>query len=259
MKRFFLVLPCVAFVSGCGAVQQAQINSGMRQAEKASEDCMHKSIPPEVNKAWDAVFSESAEECPRGNEDTPLPQSRSMERHECWLDIVNKNVKPIEKKPQALSTLIAENKKVAEGYRDGKISRETGNEVMGRNLFTYMTKQVSHYSYAQCKNAALQQYVMPSYPHKGLLMSFMSHQADLGLKVDKREMSIEEADIAGQQAFAALLNAEQQANTATQQQNAQAWQQVFENSQRMEESRQRSMSTDTSCRMLGDTMHCSTH
>lgn len=256
MKKFILLTVTSTLLSGCAVVQQAQLNSGMQQAEQAMAQCPLQSMPAELNRTWETVIDESMRECPKGVDGAPLPRSQSMEQNQCWINLVNKHVRPIERKPKELDAIIAKSKQVATDYRDGKLDRHASNAAIGVAMTDYVSKQMSYYNYAQCRNTALQQYVMPSYPHKGLLMSFMSHQSQIGMKVDKGEMTVQEADIATQQAFASLLGAEQQANTAIQQKNAQAWQQGFENMQKLEQSNSSNVPRNTNCNVWRNTMSC---
>lgn len=254
----FLFLLSAFLISGCAAVQQAQLNSGMKQAEQAMASCGMQSIPPELKTAWDTVSSESEAVCLQ----SPVPPEQAGKQHQCWAGLVNKHVRPIDKKPKALNKLVAKSKEVSISYRDGKLSRNTSNQTMGTALTEYMTKQASYYDLVQCRNTALQQHVMPSYPHKGLLMSFMAEQSEIGLKVDQGKMSPKQADIAVQKAFSSLLASEQVANNAVQRQNARAWQQSFENMQRIEENNQRALRANrpvnTNCSRIGNSVNCTT-
>lgn len=251
-----LTFLCLLGLHGCAFAQQSRLNSGMQKAEAAMAECPMKSTPPKFSNAWETVARENAHKCPKSDPNAPLPASHAVEKNQCWVNLLNKHVRPVGKNAGDLDALIAESKKISQDYSDGKIEREATNKIIGDAIGQYMARNVSYYSYAQCRNAALQEHVLPSYPHKDILYSFMSEQSEIGLRVDKGEMSVEEADIATQKAFASLLGAEKQANTVTQQQNAKAWQQGFENLKKLEQSNTRSMPRQTNCNVFGNTMNC---
>lgn len=259
MKNFILFTitgVSILATSGCALAQQAQLNSGMEKAELAMAQCPMKSTPAEFSDAWETVARENAQKCPKSDPSSPLPASQAVEKNQCWVNLLNKHVRPVGKNSRDLDSLIEESKKMSRNYRDGNIDRESTNKIIGDAISQYMAKNVSYYSYAQCRNEALKEHVLPSHPHKDILYSFMSEQSEIGLRIDKGEMSVEEADIATQKAFASLLGAERQANTVTQQQNAKAWQQGFENLKKIEQSNTRSMPRQTNCNVFGNTMNC---
>ena len=145
-------------------------------------------------------------------------------------------------------------------YAAGKISFSSLRQETKQRAEQYIDagKSGSYYTMSQCRNEALQRYVMPSYPHKGLLMSFMSEQSEIGLKVDEGKMSPKQGDIAVQKAFASLLQGEQQENVLQQQQSARAWQQGFENMQHIEQNNRNNMPKQTNCNVFGNQMNCTT-
>lgn len=259
MKKFILLTLSSTLLVGCGAVQQARLDSGLQQAAKASEDCFYYAhVPQQEANAWiKSSKDESIKQCSAGLSE-PWPREKMMEISQCATAYFNKNIKPYVHSQSRFKEYMDAREKSHRDYADGKISWEELERLADNRWADYIgnANAGSLYTTVQCRNAALQQFVMPTYPHKSLLMSFMSYQSELGMKVDKGDMTFQEADIATQQAFAALLGAEQQANAAIQQQNAQAWQQSFENLQKLEQSNSSSRPKNTNCNVWRNTMNC---
>jgi hypothetical protein len=220
MRKNFLLCFTLLAMNGCGVVQQAQLNTGMKQAEQAALSCGAQAIPAEIAQAWTQV-SEEIGTCPSGTDSNPSPPSKAVEANQCWTKRVNQYVAPVENNKAALNKLLESGRENAEKYKDGKIDRSAVNRGMEIAWQDYTRGKTSYFKLAQCKNAALQQYVMPSYSNKGLLMDLMARQSEVGLAIDKGEMSLEQGDIEVQKSWAALASAEQQVNAVMQAQNAQ--------------------------------------
>lgn len=221
MNRIILLSFCLILVSGCGAVQQAQLNTGMQKANEISQSCDLQATPPEIARAWKMAMQEVKKLCPLGSDTNPLPPSKSIEANECWAEQIEKYVTPVETNIKALNALLASNRQIAKQYQNGKLDRSAANSQREMADKKYTLDHISFYKQAQCKNSALQQYVMPNYPHKGLLMSFMTRQSEVGLAIDNGQMTPEKGDIEIQKAWAAFANNEQQTMMQIQAQNAQ--------------------------------------
>lgn len=219
MKKIAMITVATFCLSGCGVVQQAQLNTGMQKANEVANAC--RGVSPEISQAWDIAIKEMQASCPSGTDANPLPPSKSIEADECWASRIKKHVLPVESNVAALNELLAQSREIAEKYQNGQIERITANSQGQAAHNKYMRTHTSFYKLGQCKNAGLQQHVMPNYPHKGLLMSFMTRQSEVGLAIDSGQMTPEQGDIEIQKAWASLANNEQQTNMVLQAQNAQ--------------------------------------
>lgn len=219
MRTIILLTATSLCLSACGVVQQAQLNTGMQKAQEVGNSC--RGMPLEISQAWDVATQEMRSACPSGSDANPLPPSRSIEADECWASSIKKHIAPVESNAGALNELLGQSRQNAEKYKNGELDWFAFNRQGGAIYNKYMRTHTSFYKLTQCKNAALQQYVMPSYPHKGLLMSVMTRQSEVGLAIDNGQMTPEQGDIEIQKAWASLANNEQQANFSMQAQNAQ--------------------------------------
>jgi hypothetical protein len=251
--------PCVAYAS------QSQIDTAMEQANKAAENCDKAAMYPEVGAAWQKVMQLNDEQC--NPKDTP--RERAGKVNQCWEKLVRKNVGPVSKNKKALNSYLAGVRKVTAAYKAGDIDYEQVKKGAGGQLWaTYASHEMSYFQKAQCENAALQQYVLPVYQNKGMLMDFMARKSEIALKVDQGKISTQEGQVELQKAIAQLASGEQDANSATRAENERAWQnysqrmQLFSSQLMQAGSAKRqampapSMPVRTNCYKVGNSMDC---
>lgn len=259
MSKSFILSLMLIVVTGCAPIQQARIDSSIRQAEKESENCAASALPPEISAAWMKSNELATQQCPHGTDTKALDPSESLKRHDCMEALINSYVLPVSQKKDLLRKMREEQRLVSVSYQKGEIDRDTAN-IRSRSLFDqYIVQEASYYRLAQCQNAALQKNVMPTYPHKALLAGFIAKRSQIGLAVDEGKLSPNQADIEIQKAFAGLLQTEQQANASLQAQTAQSWSQALDSIAKSEQASQQQPPNsikNTNCQMMNNTMNC---
>lgn len=225
MKKL-LFISCFSLLGCAGGLQQAQLDKSLMRAEQATQECAMGSMEPQILTAWELVRAKS-QSCPNFSVKNRT-QEQSIALNRCHYSLVKNYVEPVTRNKKAFGTYDKAMKALSADFANGRLDTATANVRSQRDFNAYLIQEISFYKYAQCGNQALNQYVMPVYSNKGLLVDFMARKAEIGLKVDQKKLSLEEADIELQKAYAVLLNNEQQMNSAQQAQARAAWNQSLQ-------------------------------
>ena len=238
MKIIFTAVALSFLLTGCGAVQQAEINSAMQKTQQeVSGNCtFYEWLSQKEAQAWLDAGKDIGQNC-KGADKTPSPD-RMKEVADCGTKIVNQGVKPVVFSQKEFADLMSARDNEINQYVDGKISWEqetkASNERMGKYFKEFRKAgNGSYYLATQCADAIMAKNLPSSYTHRALLSEYFADAEAFARRADKEKMEPEDVQIEQQKLWAQFAEKEQQENSQMQAQQAAAWHQTGQAMQQM--------------------------
>ncbi len=268
MKK--LVLVSFLVLTGCGAVQQAQINSGAKKAQiEIVEKCdFLLRFSDKEAMAW-MNAKEPMTQC-AAKYKKPWPQDKMLEISRCGTEVMSTKIRPVSHSKAKFDKMMKARQSEHEQYASGQIGWDELDELGMVRLDNYFNdaNNGSYFSYANCHNAAFQKNVFPAYPNhlKPTLTAFMSKLSSFSRQADKKKLAPEDYQVGYQELWSEFASKEQTQIGQANAQNAQAWRDVSgqimqaetERYKARQESLQKNRPTNTNCTVWNDTMNCTT-
>ena len=270
MNRGFIASLIVTLsLTGCGAVQQAQLNAAASSAkQEVTKQCsLYLHLPPKEAEAWTRALDEMKGECSTSGKQPTKEQMPAVDA--CATKILNEEIKPITYSPQKFARYMASRAEDHTKYANGELSLSEMQAGMKRRLDKYTEKAPwSYYRYATCHNEVVTRKVLPTYQFKPLFMEYMNNLAAFARKADKEKMAREDFDIGAQRLWTDFARNEQGAIGEARAENAAGWKNASDTFQQMQATQalQRAsmppprMPTTTDCRVIGgNTLNCTSY
>ncbi len=263
-----LALLSLLCLTGCGTVQQMQLNGASQRAQaEIGKNCDYLLyVSEEEAQAW-RVAGQELEQCVAGD-NVPWPQDKMMVISQCGAEAMNSNIRPVSYSKTQFDRYMKGREVRHKKYAAGQISWEEQSQLGMQEMNNYFdhANRGSYFNYTQCSNTILNREVMPSYPNqlKPLFISYMSKMAKFSREADKQHMDSEDFQIGAQELWAEFASAEQQKIGQVNAQNSQAWQNVSKSIMDAETERQKTMQQNTrtmqqtTCHTVAGTLQCTT-
>lgn len=264
MNKIALLLSCF-ILSGCGVVNQMQLNSAMEDAQKqiANECIDHIFLSEKEASAFGQYQNAATAQC-QGYESKEWPRDKAVKIANCAREISLKYVRPASYSKQAYDNTRATGKKIVESYANGQISWQDTERQLRENFLKYAkgAKQGSYYRFASCQNNIMSQKVLPTYQMKPLLIQYMANLSEFSRNADKKRMAFEDYDIGIQKLQSDFATTEQMVISNNQAQQANAMRELgaalIKADQQSYTAPKPSTIQTTNCRRVGDSVQCTT-
>ena len=229
MKNILLSGVVLMSLTACGAVQQMQLQSKVKETQQlVAEKCgLYMYVSPKEASAWYAYLDRVDEQCYSGMSE-PWERDEVISILECSEPIMKSSIRPVAYSKSKFDKLLKDRQQEYQDYADGSLSWDAFNESGIQRFGQYLeqSKTNSYFSYAQCHNAIVQENVFPVYPapFRPILTEYLANVSSFSRKADKTNMDREDFTVGAQQLWADFAMKEQQQINAFNAQNQQAWQ-----------------------------------